>query len=181
MGRPVCAAFVGASLDGFIARPDGALDWLLPFEGADAGYGEFMASVDAVVIGRATYDVVLGFGAWPYGGKSVYVLTHRAPGPRHGETFLSGEPGAVVERLATAGARRAYVDGGAVVSRFLAAGLLDVITISFVPVVLGVGIRLFQPPLPERGFRLEWSRSLPNGLLQARYVSRSGPEAGSER
>ncbi len=181
MARPVCAAFVGASLDGFIARPDGALDWLRPFEGADAGFGEFMASVDAVVIGRATHDVVLGFGAWPYRGKSVYVLTRRAPNPRHGETFLSGEPGAVVEHLAAAGVRRAYVDGGTVVSRFLAAGLLDEITLSFVPIVLGAGIRLFQPPLPERTLRLDASRALPNGLVQVRYVAAAAPEAKSER
>ncbi len=181
MARPICAAFVGASLDGFIARPDGALDWLRPFEGTDAGFGEFMASVDAIVIGRATYDVVLGFGSWPYGRKPVYVLTHRAPIPRHGETFVSGEPGSIVERLAKAGVRRAYVDGGAVVSRFLAAGLLDEITLSFVPVVLGSGIRLFQAPLPERALRLDWSRALPNGLVQARYVAATGPEAESKR
>ncbi len=181
MARPVCAAFVGASLDGFIARPDGALDWLRPFEGADNGFEEFMASVDAVVIGRATYDVVLGFGAWPYGRRPVYVLTHRAPVPRHGETLVSGEPGSIVGRLARAGVRRAYVDGGAVVSRFLAAGLLDEITLSFVPVVLGAGIRLFQAPLPERTLRLNGSRALPNGIVQARYVAASALEAESER
>lgn len=175
MSRPRCSVFAGVSLDGFIARKDGGLDWLRPFEGEEHGYQAFFDAVDAVVIGRATYQVVLGFGGWAYGTKSVYVLTHRPPASRHGETFLSGTPEAVVARLEADGVRRAYVDGGAVVSRFLAAGLVDDLTVTFVPVVLGDGIRLFQPPLPERSFRLEGARTYPSGLVQVRYVAGAGP------
>ncbi len=159
------------SLDGFIARPDGALDWLAPFEGTDHGYRAFFDAVDTVVIGRATYDVVLGFGTWPYGGKRVVVLTHRHGTARHGETFLAGAPDAVVARLAAGGARRAYVDGGEVVSQFLAAGLVDDLTITLVPIVLGDGIRLFRAPLPERALRLEGARTYPSGLVQVRYAA----------
>jgi dihydrofolate reductase len=97
------------------------------------------------------------------------VLSHR-PGPsRHGEEFLSGTPAEVVGRLARTGARHAYVDGGALVSAFLAAGLLDGLTVSVVPIVLGEGIRLFQGSPPERQLRLEGSRSFPSGLVQLRY------------
>jgi dihydrofolate reductase len=163
--------FVGVSLDGFIARPDGALDWLAPFEGTEHGYRAFFESVDAVVVGRATYDVVLGFDAWPYAGKRVIVLTHRPPAPRHGEAFLAAAPAAVVARLAAEGVRRAYVDGGAVVSQFLAAGLVDDLTITVVPLVLGDGIRLFRAPLPERALHLAGVQAYPSGLAQLRYVA----------
>ncbi len=159
------------SLDGFIARPDGALDWLAPFEGTEHGYQAFFDAVDTVVIGRATYDAVLGFGTWPYQGKRVVVLTHRQGTARHGETFLAGAPEAVVARLAADRARRAYVDGGQVVSQFLAAGLVDDLTLTLIPVVLGDGIRLFRAPLPERAFRLVGAQTYPSGLVQVRYVA----------
>ncbi len=168
--------FIAASLDGFIARPDGGLDWLKPFEaaGEDHGFDAFFRSVDALAVGRGTYDVVLGFAAWPYAGKRVVVLTHRPPAPRHGETFASGAPGEIAASLGAAGVRRLYVDGGATVSAFLRAGLLDDVTVSVIPVVLGDGIRLFQPPLPERKLALRGSRAFPSGLVQLRYDAASG-------
>ncbi len=171
MSRPRCSAFLAASLDGFIARPDGALDWLQPFEtsGEDYGFAAFFASVDALVIGRGTYDAVLGFPAWPYRGKRVVVLTHRPPAPRHGETFASGPPAEVLAPLGAAGVRQVYVDGGATVSSFLAAGLLDDLAVSVIPVVLGDGVRLFQPPLPERKLVLRDARPFPSGLVRLRY------------
>jgi dihydrofolate reductase len=171
VSRPRCSVFVGVSLDGFIARPDGALDWLARFEGTEHGYQAFFDAVDAVVIGRVTYDVVLGFETWPYGGKHVVVLTHRPCTVRHGETFFAGAPEAVVARLTVDGVRRAYVDGGTVVSQFLSAGLVDDLTLSLIPVVLGDGIRLFRAPLPERAFRLTSARTYPSGLVQVQYVA----------
>ncbi|HZY02229.1 MAG TPA: dihydrofolate reductase family protein [Anaeromyxobacteraceae bacterium] len=171
MFRPTCSVFVGMSLDGFIAGPGGALDWLKPFEGEEHGYQAFFDAVDAVVIGRGTYDVVLGFASWPYGKKRVFVLTHHPATARHGELFLGGAPESVVARLAADGVRRAYVDGGAVVSQFLAAGLVDDLTLTLVPVVLGDGIRLFQAPLPTRPFRLAGARTFPSGLVQVRYLA----------
>ncbi len=175
MPRPHCSAVLAVSLDGFIARPDGGLDFLERFEtsGEDYGYPDFFASVDTILVGRGTYDVVLGFPEWPYRGKRVVVLTHRPPAPREGETFAAGAADEVIAALAAAGARRVYVDGGATVSSFLRAGLLDDLTLSVVPIVLGAGIRLFQPPLPERPLALRDAQAFPSGLVRLRYVAAS--------
>lgn len=165
-----CAAFLAASLDGFIARPDGGLDWLEPFQtaGEDYGYQAFAASCDAAVIGRATYDVVLGFGdaGWPYHGKRVIVLTHRATAPRHGEELIAAAPAEVIARLG--GSTRAYVDAGDVIRQFLAAGLLAELTISIIPIVLGAGVPLFGG-LRETEAVLDGVRGYPSGVVQARY------------
>ena len=171
MERPHVAVFLAMSLDGCIARPDGGLDWLgaVHLEGEDYGYAAFAASVDALVVGRATYDVVLGFESWPYAGKRVVVLTHRPPAPRYGEIFMAGDPREIAAALASSGARRVYVDGGATVRGFLAADLVDSLTLSVVPVVLGAGIRLFGEDGPERRFVLEGAQSWPSGLVQLRY------------
>lgn len=171
MDRPRCSVFIATSLDGFVARPDGRLDWLEPVQapGEDYGYQGFFDAVDTLAVGRTTYDVALGFSPWPWAGKRVVVLTHRPPAPRHGESFFAGEPAALVARLGRDGARRVYVDGGHVISQFLAAGLVDDLTISVVPVVLGDGIRLFRAPLPERALALEGARTFPTGLVQLRY------------
>ncbi len=120
-------------------------------------------------MGRATYDLVLSFPEWPYRSKRVAVLTHRPPQPRHGEAFLAGEPARVLTALGAAGSRSVYVDGGAVVSQFLAAGRLDELTVTIVPLVLGAGRRLFQGALPERRFSLVESRPLPSGLVRITY------------
>lgn len=153
MAHPRCAAFLAVSLDGFIARPDGGLDWLTPFQG-EHGYQAFFSAVDTLLVGRATWEVVQGFPEWPFAGKRVAVLTHRPLEAGHGELTLEGAPDAVLARLAAAGAGSVYVDGGAVVSQFLAAGLLDELTVNLIPVVLGDGLRLFQGVLPERRLSL---------------------------
>jgi dihydrofolate reductase len=174
MPRPGTAAFLGMSLDGFIAGPNDELDWLERGGGPpeDHGFTAFFGSVDALLIGRRTWDVVRGFPEWPYGEKPVHVLTHRPGEARHGERFHAGVPAAVLEALGAAGARRVYVDGGAVVSQVLAAGLLDELTVSILPVVLGAGIRLFQETGPERWLTLESSRPFAGGMVQLRYVAR---------
>ena len=163
------AVFIAVSLDGFIARADGSLDWLDPFHGEDHGYGPFFAGVDALVIGRGTYDTVLDFPEWPYGGKRVIVCTTRPASPRHGEELWSGPPGALAERLDREGVRRVYLDGGALIRSFLREGLVDEFTIDLVPLVLGSGRPLFAGGLPEIPLRLVDSRSYPSGLVQIRY------------
>ena len=168
MALPRCAAFLAVSLDGFIARRDGGLDWLEPFQ-AEHGYREFFGSVDSVLVGRGTWEVVAGFSEWPWTGKRVAVLTHRPLEPRHGELALSGPPVEALATLEAEGARRIYVDGGAVVSQFLAAGLLEELTVNLIPIVLGDGIRLFQGVLPERRYELASSQAHPSGLVQLRY------------
>jgi len=169
MERPSVSAFLGASLDGFIAEADGGLGFLKPFEQEEHGYEEFFASVDAVVIGRGTYETVLGFDAWPFPDKRVAVLTRSARSPRFGEQFLAGEPRDVLSELGRKGARHVYADGGEVVTQFLAAGCLDALVVTVVPVVLGSGIRLFATSPGRHSLRLESARTFPSGMVQLRY------------
>jgi dihydrofolate reductase len=174
MDRPTAAAFLGMSLDGFIAGPKDELDWLERGGGPpeDHGFAPFFASVDQLLIGRRTWDVVQRFPVWPYEGKAVAVLTRRPADARHAERFVSGPPGEVLAALGRDGARRIYVDGGAVVSQFLAAGLLDELTVSILPVVLGAGISLFQGAGPERWLSLRGHQAWESGLVQLRYERR---------
>ena len=164
------AVFIAMSLDGFIARPDGSLDWLEPFHDENHGYGEFFAGVDALVIGRGTYDTVLGFPAWPYGVKRLIVCTSRPASPAHGEELWSGPPRELAERLDREGVRRVYLDGGVLIRSFLGEGLVDELTVDVVPIVLGAGRPLFANGLPEFPLRLLEARSFPSGLVQLRYA-----------
>jgi dihydrofolate reductase len=166
------SVFVGTSLDGFIARTNGALDFLPPGGGEPHGYEAFIASVDALVIGRNTYETVLAFDTWPYGNKPVFVLsTHalrRAP-PGAVVEHLSGEPSEIVTQLESRGIGHIYVDGGITIQRFLQAGLIQRIVVTRVPVLIGSGIPLFGPL--QRDIRLEHvaTRSYASGLVQSEY------------
>src|SRR5256712_1218903 len=167
------SVFVGASVDGFIARPDGALDFLPPGGGEPHGYDEFIASVDAIVIGRKTFEKVLTFGAWPYGDKRVVVLSSRpvelsAAGGGVVEQ-MAGPPAEIVSQLAARGAHHLYVDGGITIQRFLRAGLIQRLIITRVPVLIGAGVPLFGA-LP-RDVRLHHvaTRHYASGLVQNEY------------
>jgi dihydrofolate reductase len=174
MARPRCSVFIATSLDGFIARRDGGIDWLSIVEtpGEDYGYARFFAGVDALIIGRRTYETALGFGAWPYAGKRCVVLAHDPPASRHGEAFHAGPPAPLLERLHAEGVRRVYVDGGAVIRSFLREDLIDDITISIIPVLLGEGIRLFDDGVPPRNLLLTASQAFPSSLVQVSYEAR---------
>jgi dihydrofolate reductase len=175
MQRPRCSAFIATSLDGYIARPDGTFDFLSVVErdGEDYGFADFFASIDALVIGRHTYETALAFPDWPYDGKRCFVLTHREAPSVHGEQFFAGEPEALLEQLALAGAQRLYVDGGAVIREFLAANLIDDLTLSVVPMLLGRGIRLFGDEVPEQRLKLETCQAYESGLVQLCYTRRA--------
>ncbi len=178
MKRPRTSAFVGTSLDGFLASKDGTLDWLKPFEELERGYTAFFASIDTLLIGRATYDFVLsmvrdGLG-WPYGGKRCWVLTHRPVDGAHGERAVTGGPAELLGQLQQEGAQHVYVDGGVVVRAFLAQGLLDALTVTLVPVILGEGIPLLGGVKPTAGLTLEGTTSFPDGVVQLRYRLVSG-------
>ena len=174
MERPRTSAFVGVSLDGFLARTDGSIDWLKPFEGEDHGYGAFFATVDAVVIGRRTYECVLEMLrtglAWPYEGVRCVVMTHRQIQPTHAERAFSGDAVGLLRELHAQGARHVYVDGGAVIRNFLQAGVLDSLTVSVAPVLIGSGFPLFGGVSKESGLHLEKAMSFKNGLAQMRYT-----------
>ena len=145
------SVYIATSLDGFIARKDGSLDWLdaaaatVP-EGEDCGYKVFMDSIDVLIMSRGTYEKVLSFGGWPY-TKPVVVLSHAPitfPETLPDTVSHSSEaPDALLKRLEAEGVRRVYVDGGKTIQRFLAAGLIDDLILTRIPILLGDGIPLF--------------------------------------
>ena len=164
--------FVGASLDGFIARPNGAFDFL-PDDPEPHGYEEFFATVDALLMGRKTYETALGFGHWPYGPKPVFVLSSRAlpPAPQGAVVeHVSGAPQEVMTRLSARGIGHVYVDGGQTVQQFLRAGLIDRITITRVPVLIGSGISIFGALDGDIHLQHVATRHYPSGLVQSEYV-----------
>jgi dihydrofolate reductase len=166
------SVFVGTSVDGFIARGNGAFDFLPADGGEEHGYKAFFASIDAMVIGRHTYEAVLAFPSWPYGTKPVFVLSSRplAPAPAGAVVQrLTGGPATIIAELATRGIRHAYIDGGITVQRFLAAGLIDRLVITRVPVLIGEGIPLFGPVPRDIPLRHIATRQYASGLVQSEY------------
>jgi len=167
------SVFIGASLDGFIARADGALDWLPPGGGEPHGYDEFMATVDALVIGRKTFETVLTFDTWPYGAKPVFVLSSRPipPAPVGAVVeWMSGDPSEIVSQLAARGIGHIYVDGGITIQRFLQAGLIQRLIITRVPVLIGAGIPLFGATHRDIALRHVATRQYASGLVQSEYA-----------
>jgi dihydrofolate reductase len=168
------SVFIATSLDGFIAREDGSLDWLPLGGGEPHGYDEFMATIDALVIGRKTFETVLEFDSWPYGQKPVVVLSSRpndlAAPPGAVCEMMAATPHDVVARLSERGMEHLYIDGGVTIQSFLEAGLIQRMIITRVPVLLGSGIPLFGPLSRETRFAHVGTRSYPSGLVQSEYV-----------
>jgi dihydrofolate reductase len=169
----IVSVFVGTSVDGFIARKNGSFDFLPADGGEPHGYEEFMASVDVLVIGRNTFDVVRAMPAWPYGQKRVIVLSSHAvdlSDVRDGVVeHMAGSPEEIVAKLAASGAKHLYVDGGITIQRFLRAGLVDRLIITRVPVLIGEGIPLFGPV--PRDVRLEHvsTQTFRSGMVKSEY------------
>ncbi|MGY2491628.1 dihydrofolate reductase family protein [Cupriavidus sp. CP313] len=145
------SVFIATSLDGFIARADGDLDWLLSATTSsdDHGYAAYMQSVDTLLLGRNTYEKVLTFDPWPYAGKRVMVMSNTLaadavpPALADDVRLLRGTVREAAAALAAAGATSVYVDGGKLIQSFLADGLIDTLTITRIPVLIGHGIALF--------------------------------------
>lgn len=167
-----CSVFVGVSVDGFMARRDGRFDFLPAGGGEEHGYSAFIASIDAVVMGRGTFDVVRDFDPWPF-RQPVIVLTTRACDARLPANaaieFMAGEPAEVVARLAARGMKHLYVDGGVTIQRFLNAGLIDHATITRVPVIIGDGIPLFGSTRRDIRLRHVETRTYGSGLVTTEY------------
>ena len=164
--------FVGVSVDGFLARPDGSFDFLPTDGGEDHGYDDFFTSIDAMVMGRKTYETALSFDSWPYGTKPVFVLSSRplAPAPSGAVVeHMNGEPAEIVAKLEARGIRHAYVDGGLTIQSFLRAGLITRLVVTSVPVLIGEGLPLFGPT--GRDIRLTHvsTKSYPSGLVSSVY------------
>ena len=190
--KPKLSVYIGSSLDGFIARKDGSFDWL-EFDSPDDsgagdsgaedsgeedyGFAEFMSSVDLLLMGRHTFEVLLTFDEdeWIYGDTPLTVLSstlgpEAIPAHLEGKVNIaSGKPAEIVEQLAEKGVKHVYVDGGITLQAFMAAGLIDEITIGLIPVLIGDGIPLFGPL--DSDVRLEHvgTRTFPSGLVQLKY------------
>ncbi len=165
--------YVASSADGFIARSDGSLDWLEPYSGTeeDHGYTDFYASIDALIVGSRTYEQMLGFGEWPHQDRPVTVMTSRSLPVDAENISLSGEdPLAVVARLTSSGCERMWlVGGGALAGAFDAAGLIDEYVVSYVPVVLGLGVRLLGGRANAHTLELLGVLTFDDGIVQHRY------------
>ena len=169
------SVFIGTSVDGFIARQNGDLDFLPVDGGEPHGYTEFMATVDALVIGRKTFETVLGYADWPYGDKRVVVLSGRVldfsgvRGARGVVEQMAGDPAEIVARLTASGVQHVYVDGGVTIQGFLRAGLVQRLVITRVPVLIGEGIPLFGSlPRDVRLRHLE-TQHYSSGLVKSEY------------
>jgi dihydrofolate reductase len=168
--------FIATSLDGFIARPDGSLDWLISRDAPDEnhGYATFIAGMDCIVMGRGTFDAVRGFPEWPY-TLPVLVLSRRladqsVPDDLQGKVaFANLTPHQAMAHLADQGHRRAYIDGGQIVQSFLRAGLIETLTITTAPVLIGQGRPLFGTIPQDIPLIHEASTSWPSGLVQSRW------------
>ena len=178
MMTPVVTAsvFVGVSLDGFIARQNGDIDWLMgQGDGGEHGYNEFIKDIDAIVMGRKTFEKVLSFDKWYYGEKQVIVLSNHsidlsAARARGGVVEqMSGPPAEIVSKLAARGARHLYIDGGITIQGFLRTGLIQRIIISRVPVLVGEGIPLFGTLSRDIRLRHVATRTYPGGMVQSEY------------
>jgi dihydrofolate reductase len=166
------SVFVGTSVDGFIARPNGDLDFLPPGGGEPHGYNEFIATVDAIVIGRKTFETVLAMEDWPYGDKRVVVLSSRPVDlSRAGGIVeqMAGPPADIVSQLGASGAHHLYVDGGITIQGFLRAGLIQHLIITRVPVLIGGGVPLFGTLPHDIRLRHVVTRHYPSGLVQSEY------------
>lgn len=168
--------FIAASLDGYIARKDGNLDWLTEYNTVDEdhGYDAFMASVDGLIMGRGTFEKVLTFGDWPYQGP-VIVMSSRltkkdVPKNLKDKVRISNQaPDELMETLDKEGWKKAYVDGGKVIQSFLRAGLISDIVLTRVPVLIGDGLPLFSTLDADIKLNHVETASFPSGLVGSKY------------
>lgn len=173
-----CSVYIATSADGFIARQDGDIDWLLRPEFDDAGkiglvYNDFISTVDAIVMGRHSFEKVLTFDQWYYEGTEVVVLSSQnLKVPEHladKVRVTSGTPEQIVEELAKDGKKHLYIDGGITIQRFLEAKLIHELTITVIPILLGSGIPLFGNEGIEQRLELIDVFTSENGTVQKRY------------
>jgi dihydrofolate reductase len=174
------AVFIATSLDGFIARSDGGIEWLTSrAEGlGETGYDAFIAGIDHLVMGRGTYEKALTFDAWPYEGRPVLVLSSRADLSGDDRVQVVRDVPAAVRALVAAGARRVYVDGGRAVQSFLAAGLVHELTLTTAPVLLGGGLPLFGHLDADVSLEHRSTAVLGAGFVQSVYAVAAPPRDG---
>jgi dihydrofolate reductase len=168
--------FIATSLDGFIARENGDVDWLLRYDqaGEDHGYDDFIEDIDVIVMGRGTYEAVRKMGDWFY-TRPVLVLSAQlaqddVPSELEGRVRFSGSaPEESMAMLHAEGAKRAYVDGGSVIRSFLDRGMISDMVVTRIPILLGSGRPLFGTLQDDLPLAHKSTRSFPSGLVQSRY------------
>lgn len=173
-----CIAFIATSLDGFIAKEDGNIDWLnnpkYEIPGEDFGYEQHYQRVDALVMGRNTYELAISFDNWPYAGKQVFALSTKNPAIpdalASSVRVVTGNLNEILEEIESLGFKCLYIDGGMTIQGFLRERLLDEITITRIPVLLGRGIPLFGDVKKDIHLRHLDTQSFDNGFVQSRYV-----------
>ncbi len=166
------SVFVGTSVDGFIARKNHTFDFLHPENGDPHLYEEFMSSVDTIVIGRNTFDVVLKFPGWHYGETRVVVLSSRPLDLSKAKgkvEQMSGAPEEIVAKLEATGAKHVYLDGGETIQRFLRAGLVTRMVITREPVLIGEGIPLFGTVPHDILLKHVSTKVTPKGMVTSEY------------
>ncbi len=177
-----CSVYIATSVDGFIAKPGGDINWLQRPEYATSGmkgltYDDFISTVDVLVMGRNTFEKVLSFSSWPYENTPVVVLSSKpliVPNHLQGQVRIeSGTPEQIVSLLGSEGKRHLYIDGGITIQRFLKARLINEITITRIPILLGQGIPLFGTIEIEQPLRLIEAVASDNGFVQVRYEVKS--------
>ncbi len=174
MGNKV---FIATSLDGFIADKNGNIDWLHENpspSGNDGGYSDFIQTVDALIMGRGTYETVLGFDCeWPY-SKKVFVLSNSLkevdPSLKGKAEVITGNLRQIVKDLNDQGYRNLYIDGGKTIQSFLREGLIDELIITQVPILLGNGIPLFGELSDRVRLKHLDTKAFDNGLVQSHYT-----------
>lgn len=177
--RPQTVVYIATSLDGFIARPDGGIDWLDgPESEPDEDYGwfQFIADIDHIVMGRKTFEQVLTFDQWIYGNIPLTCLSstlQSVPERLQGQVDISPlAPDALLRELAARGRGRVYVDGGQTIQGFLRADLIDELIITQLPVLIGQGIPLFGPLDADLTWQYLGTKTWPNGLVKNHYRRR---------
>lgn len=166
--------YIAASLDGYIARPDGDLDWLLEFpnpEKTDYGYKKFYESVDTVIMGGRTYrDITCMDIIWPYTGKPTYIITHIPMNEKENIHFITDNIIEEVQKLRAGDGKDIFlVGGGEIITMLLNNDMVDEIIISYIPVILGSGVRLFPDKPKESTWKLTENKSYENGVLCVAY------------
>jgi dihydrofolate reductase len=159
--------FIASSIDGYIARENGDIDWLP--ENATSGYDEFIESIDTVIMGKKTYDQVLSFGDYPYKDKKSFVFSRNNPSKDENVEFVSDADKLVKEILSNSGTNVWLIGGAEIISIFLNLDFIDEIILSVIPVVLGKGIPLFQNVEKEIKFELIKTTDY-DGLVELHYT-----------
>ena len=164
--------YIAQSLDGYIAKPDGGIDWLRPFDDVDYGYAAFMREIGTIVMGRKSYEMARSFGDWPYppAVRTLVITSTPLDDAPPSVTRVGADIPRLVTALRAAGDKDTWIMGGAMtINGFLNANAVERIDLFTLPVLLGGGIRLFEGERAETGLRLLSSQIYDKGLARLSY------------